>query len=1058
MWFSPLLKYRIPLNLSSWITFVISLTFYWITADPEVSYWDCPEYVTVASRMEIGHPPGNPLWMLVMRVATIPFPNETHAYVINLCSGVFMAFAAFFLCRLIFVPVILCLIKFIKVKNLRYSEKNFAIISSFIAVGSALCFALCDSAWFSALEAEVYAMSVFLSSLSLWIMMLWWFEISRTKRIRLLILLAYLTGLSLGVHQLNLLLIPVFTLIIIYKRYPNRLNPFLVFWWIVISCGLIGFILMILLPGVLYGAQSFELFNVNTLGLPYHSGIIVFCSLTLGLFVICILLANRFSLSKVNSRHLSVLKRSLFPTTLWMLLFLLIGYSSYAIILIRANARPFMNEGVPDNIFSLTSYIARDQYPSPPLIYGETPYSRPMFVEEIVEGSPRYSRYILEKEKINYLPIQKGARLNHRSGLLSHEDSVKNERIISDNHGYVISDYSFRQKLTPELDMWFPRITSHKLGDRTAYEDWGGSSEKTMDKIAISETIDSTGKYQPRMDKWGNRHTVYSFRPTYGQNFQYFLSYQAYYMYFRYLLWNFVGRQNDFHSNGEIEHGNFITGISKIDDAIIGNTSYYPSELWEKNKGRNRYFGIPFIIGIIGLIWLLLGNRSQRRILTLITLIFLMTGLAIVVYLNQLPGEPRERDYTFLGSYMAFVMWIGAGLLVLSECILRYLPKKLAFVFIGLVNLGPSTLMALENFDDHDRRGRYQPMFFASSLLDFELPAVIFSHGDNSTFPLWHASEVLNYGPNHSIVDVTYLSLPSYVINQKSQGKKGIETSLSSQDMAYGAFVFSRIPEDSLSIPMDINKALEMVYDSDETIPEWPSSLIKLKLSENDSIIINLHDFTRGSSYLPFKNLMLLDILASQSKSDNPKILYFPALIDHSFYKALDPVLRPSLFGKIYAPWLNETEVTNLLRKSVERELKKGKGKMENTRYMDPVIADRTKRYRGELVIAANDLINHKDTATAIKIIKHIEQNYPYQVLLPGDFTISDSTFYEGKEYVKLLKNLYNKTEDPYFLKMAENIDTLMLERHDEWIKFYKHLNSSQRKTLSSRSKRLLIK
>ncbi|MCH5242019.1 MAG: DUF2723 domain-containing protein [Muribaculaceae bacterium] len=1050
---SPLSRFRLPLAVSSWVVFAISLTLYWITADPGVSYWDCPEYVTVASKMEVGHPPGNPIWMLTMRVATIPFSPQHHAYVINLCSGLFMAFATFFLCRII------CLFTCLYFQTIRLHGYKDTIIQRykttipiFISVGAALCFAFCDSAWFSAVEAEVYAMSTFLTALSLWIMILWWWEKSKARQIRLLVLLVYLTGLSLGVHQLNLLLIPIFALIILYKKYPQRVNPIRVWVWFLASCLLLGIILTGFMPGMLFGAESFELFAVNSLSLPFNSGIIIFFIILISLLLVFSLIIHSFYSSSHTPYPSFLIYFSL------SLSLLAVSFSSFAFILIRAKASPPMNEGTPDNIFALASYINRDQYPSTPLIYGNTPYSRPMFEESFVNGFPQYNRYLLKKEKPLYQPFIKGAELNYRSGLLSHDDSLNNQKILQKQTGYLLADYKFSQVLTPELDMWFPRMTSRDISDRKAYQDWGGMTEEKMNHVSIAETFDSNGNPVPRLDIRGERHPVYSYKPTYYQNLKYFVSYQAYYMYFRYLFWNFIGRQNDFPSNGEIEHGNFISGIPPIDNLLVGPTEKYPYEIWEGNKGHNEYFGIPFIAGILGIVWLACGNRRSRRALTLISVFFLMTGIAIVVYLNQDPGEPRERDYTFLGSYMAFSLWIAAGLTCLARLLLLLKTKKLALLICAIITMGPATLMALENFDDHDRRNRFEPSFYASSLLDFEIPSIIFSQGDNSSFPLWYASEVLELGKNHTPIDITYLSMPSYVINLKKQGSKGIITMASTPQIAYGKFLLTKIPADSVSKPTPLGSALKSLYTSNASIPEWPSSLISIEKEGDLPYILNLHDFTKGSSYLPFKSLMLLDLLNSQSsaKLQEHKTLFFPHLISHSFYAPIDSLLLPALFGKIYAPRITYQEAMQNLQKSIVRELKKLDSLNIKPHYADPVITDRSVRYRGELIIAANQLLNYGDTLLPIKIVEAIESFYSYDSLLPGSFTLSDSTYYEGREFIKLLNALYEATGEEGLTNSARYVDSLMQNRHNQWMSFYQFLSPEQRATLSPRSRRLL--
>ena len=1050
---SPLLRYRIPLAVASWLTFVVALIFYWITTDPGASYWDCPEYVTVASKLEVGHPPGNPVWMLAMRVATIPFSPQQHAYVINLFSGLFMAFATFFLCRIIFIPARIYLQGVFFQRKLSPAASDF--IAACVSTGSSLCYAFCDSAWYSAIETEVYAMSTFLSALSLWIMMLWWWERSKARQFQLLILLAYILGLSLGVHQLNLLLIPVFAIIILYKKYPRKINPVIVLLVFVVSFALIGLILMVLLPGVLFGAGKFELWAVNGLGLPYNSGVIMFVSLIFILFLILLYLTSfppkgNFQLFSFN-----------FPIYLWCIAFLLLGFSSFGVILIRAQSAPPMNEGTPDNIFSLASYISRDQYPSTPLLYGHTPYSRAMLEEEFFNGKPFYSRYALKKGKPRYQTVVEDAKLNHRSRMLTRRDSFENASIAERGHGYLLTDYDFKQKLTPELDMWLPRITSRNISDRMAYEDWAGANEKTMLHIPISEALDSLGNPVAKLDEDGNRIPVYSYRPTYYQNLKFFVAYQAYYMYFRYLFWNFIGRQNDFPSMGEIEHGNFITGIPAIDSKFLGATPEMPEELWQNNPGRNRYYGIPFIMGIIGILTLVFSRRRNRRLLTLITVIFLMTGLAIVVYLNQTPGEPRERDYTFLVSYMAFTMWIAAGILGIFSLLIRRLSSKFVISVIFIFSLGIPTLMAIENFDDNDRRGRFETAFYASSILDFEYPSVIFSQGDNHTFPFWYVNEVLGIGEENIPIDITYLSMPTYAVNLKKQGNKSISTIGNINQIGYGKYVLSKIPTDNASIPMPLTDALKVLYSNEE--PVWPTSQIIIKGVNGEDYILNLHDLSKGSSFLSFKHLMLLDILASQTDGSTPRILFFPSAIEHSFYKPLEPVLKTALFGKIYATDINDSVAVEILKQSLDRELKKLSDlKTRNSslvdHYSDPVTSDRSRRYRGELVIAAKELIKHGDIAKASEIVEAIEEYYPYTKLLPGDFTVADSTYHEGKEFSTLLKSMYEFTGDRRYFMSSSLLDSLMENRYKEWLRYYHSLPSEQRSTLSNKSLRMLIK
>lgn len=1077
---------RIPLVVSSWVVFAISLTLYWITCDPGASYWDCPEYVTVASKMEVGHPPGNPIWMLAMRVATIPFSPENHAYVVNLSSCFFMAFASLFLCRIIFTGGYFLLETSVRLK--KNNRRISFLLIGIVAAGASLCFALCDSTWFSAVEAEVYAMSAFLSSLSLWIMALWWFERNNTTKRRLLILLAYVIGLSLGVHQLNLLLIPVYSLVILYFRKRRRIGPGRLLFALLFSVAVIGIILMGLMPGSLRWAQFFELFWVNNHGYDYNHGVIIYGVVLLVLMGGSVFLLEKFGklivspivflflwmsglfflggniiLSLIISIGITLIimissriTEKEIHDSVWMLFFILLGFSSFIIIMIRSQANPSMNEAVPDNIFALSSYVGREQYSSNPLVYGSTPYSKPLLEEKYIDGVPSYSMYYLEKGNPKYHNYLSEGKLHHRSRMLSYEDSVRNERVRLAGKGYFLTDYKFSYKLTPELNMWFPRITSTDKNHMSSYSDWTGMTEETMEKVKVSEVVDTAGNYGSRREKDGNTIPAYSYRPTYSQNLQYFLTYQGYYMFLRYLLWNFVGRQNDFDSAGEIDHGNFITGIPVIDRQMIGDTDLMPDEIWNGNKGRNRYFGIPFLFGLIGILWLIGKSRDSRRILFIITLMFIMTGFAIVVYLNQTPAEPRERDYSFLGAYMAFAIWIGAGYIGIIQSFLRRKAVKTATIIGIVISLGTPTLMALENFDDHDRRGRYEPLYYASTLLDFEYPAIIFSHGDNSTFPLWYATEVLDMGKEHTPVDVTYFQGPSYVVNLQKQNRRGIETIASPGDIAFGRYLFTSIPEDFVSEPLPLSEVLKNLYASDSPNPSLETSLVIVPVSPGNSIVLNLHEFTGGGRYLNFRQLMLLDILAAQTVSDNPKVLFFPYLIGEKFYKQLEALLTPVLSGKIYAPHLPEEEKQQLLKKNIDREIEK-LGKLNlRERYRAPVVNDRTVRYRGEFVMGANEMMKRGDTVTAMKIIDLIEEKIPYDEILPGTMTISDSTYYEGREFKKVLKNLYKFSGEKRYSEAEAALDSLMEVRKAQWQKYYRSLSPRQRHTLSNRSARIL--
>lgn len=1046
-------------KMAAWGVFAVSLTLYLLTVDPSVSYWDCPEYVTTASLLEIGHPPGNPFWTLAMRVATIPFPQHLHAVVINICSCLFTAFAAFFLCKTIFIPTFLFLKKYLP----DIGSDTGKTISGLVSYGGSLCFSFCDSVWFSAVEAEVYAMSIFITSLSLWLMVKYYFEPNEGKRTRLLMLVAYLTGISLGVHQLNLLCIPVFAMIWLYSRNPAKMRWFKIFITLFVSCAIIVFILTVVMGGFIAMAEKAELLAVNGYSMPYNSGVIVFTAI---IFIIVIFLSALFQ--KIGAETLA--------NGFWMLFFILVGFSSFALIMIRSAAAPPMNEGSPSNIFAFSSYLSRDQYGSTPLIYGKTPYSRPIFKETYEDGSdiPTYHKYILNKGKAKMVPAYPSPRLHHISGMVTTEDSTANKDLISQgDNAYLLADYTFTNTFTPELNIWFPRLTSSNSSDIKSYEAWAGMTKEKMNRVKVSETIDSAGNPVP-LKKFGDgREWQYSYRPTYIQNFTYFITYQVGYMYFRYLLWNFLGRQNDVPATGEIDHGSFITGLTYLDNLMLGDQDKLPAEIGKGNAGHNVYYGIPFILGIIGIIFLWQKGRNERRVLSLIALLFFMTGIAIVIYLNQTPGEPRERDYSFLGSYMAFCIWIAAGLLCLSYLIIKAFSKAnnypapgktspliskktIAIIIIAFISLAPGAIMACVNFDDHNRSGRHETYTYASNILDLDRPTIIFSQGDNYTFPLWYTQEVGRRGDGHTIVDATYLSMPDYLINLKKQGEKGLKLIATESDIAYGAYAFTRLPYEHDSEPRPLKEVLMELYANKTGVPTLSTCLVTIPGEKPDeTITLNLWDFSRGNSTLSFRHLMLLDIIASNFDSENPRSLYFLNTVESNLYSPLIPWMQNGLYGRVFNIPSPESSVTEM-KKQIERILTRLEEYKGKTKYSDGLVRDQSRRQRAALIIGANILLDHGDHKTAEKISQKATELFPYSLIPPGTFTTGDTTFYEGIEYIKLLNNLYEATKSKQYLDSANLYIARFNNRWEEWHDYYNSLSPAERKIVSNATLREL--
>ncbi len=865
-------------NRCAWIAGIAAAILYFVTLDPSVSYWDCPEYVLTASLLEIGHPPGNPFWTLAMRVATIPFPRTMHAVVINSVSALFMAASAFLLVKTIYRLIIL--------SRLRVRKRS-ALLASLMG---GICFAMLDSTWFSAVEAEVYAMSTFLSILTVWLALLVAGTPPGGRRTRLEILTAYILGLSIGVHELNLLCIPVIALIWFFGRNPSPHQSIKAWGVILLSFAAVALILFGIMPGSLACAGFFELFATGRLSLPPFVGAIAFPFIAIGILILLIILFNRFDWPRLR-------------TATWMVMMIFIGYSPVALLLIRGVASPPVNEAAPTDIFRLRRYVEREQYGTKPLFYGRTPYSRPMYSERFRPGNPfpDYSHYALEKGKPRMTMLLPDARVHYRSGFITHEDSAAYRRVVASGSGYILGDYAYTPVKTPELNMFFPRITESSPAMMESYAQWAGMTPEKMQKVPVSEVIDTLGNPAGKIGIDGKRSQKESLRPTYFQNLRFFVTYQLGYMYFRYLIWNFGGRLNDY----------------------------------------NNYFILPFVLGLIGLVWLIVSRRHGRRVAAITTLLFLMTGPAIVVYLNQSPGEPRERDYAFIVSYMAYTIWVAFGILLL--CRRRFAGETASILLVVLL---------AQNYRDHNRSGRCETREYASSILAGKERDIIFTYGDNFTFPLWYMQEVEGIAPEAAIIDVSYLAMPEYVGNLMRQGNKGVRLTAKEGDIAYGAYAFTRIPADADTTPIPLIDALRDLYSRREGEPKFSVSRVKLPgLTPEDSIVIDLRKLSGGSPLIPFRQLMMLDILATNLEQASPRPVSFLSHLKPEIRRATDGATRIEAFSDTYAPMLDSIGYTDRLHRSVaaiDAALRKTDPALGEApaHYVDHVIKDQTLRQR----------------------------------------------------------------------------------------------------------------
>ena len=756
-------QYKLVNNVLGWLTFLVAAFVYCSTIEPTASFWDCPEFITTGYKLEVGHPPGAPFFMLTANLFSQFASDPTQvAKMVNTMSALLSATTILFLFW-----SITHLARKLILKD--WSEMTMGKLIAIEASGlvGALIYTFSDTFWFSAVEGEVYAYSSAFTAIVFWLILKWEDHADEPHSDRWLVLIAYMTGLSIGVHLLNLLCIPAIVLVYCYRRYPHiELKGSLLA--LLASFVIVAGVLYGVVPGIITVAGWFELLFVNQLGCPFNTGEIVYIILLVAIVIwaiyesytdrnfkrqnlsftlavgmlgipfrgmgwgaaivgIIILAAIYFGLNyrkKTDKQLVPVVSARFKNTALLCMLMLMIGYSSYAVIVIRSSANPPMDQNSPEDVFTLGSYLSRDQYGDSPLLYGQAYTSQVAFD---VDGN-----MCIPKRK-------EGAAIWQRKEKAS--DTEKDSYFV----------VSHKDKLVYAQNMLFPRM--HSSAHAQAYESWLGGV---------------TGTNVP-YDRCGEQVTVKM--PTQWDNIRFFLSYQCNFMYWRYFMWNFAGRQNDLQGSGEPEHGNWITGISFIDNWMLGDQSKLPQELKE-NKGHNVFYCLPLLLGLIGLFWQAWRGQRGIRQFWVVFFLFFMTGLAIVLYLNQTPQQPRERDYAYAGSFYAYAIWCGLGVLAIYDM----LKKKLKTNDVALASgLGVACLlvpiqMASQTWDDHDRSGRYTCRDFGQNYLmtlqDKGNP-IIFTNGDNDTFPLWYNQETEGFRTDARVCNLSYLQTDSYIDQMK---------------------------------------------------------------------------------------------------------------------------------------------------------------------------------------------------------------------------------------------------------------------------------------------------
>ena len=756
-------QYKLVNNVLGWLTFLVAAFVYCSTIEPTASFWDCPEFITTGYKLEVGHPPGAPFFMLTANLFSqfASDPSQV-ARMVNTMSALLSATTILFLFWSI---THLARKLIVKDWNEMTTGKMIAIQASGLV--GALIYTFSDTFWFSAVEGEVYAYSSAFTAIVFWLILKWEDHADEPHSDRWLVLIAYMTGLSIGVHLLNLLCIPAIVLVYCYRRYPHiELKGSLLA--LVGSFVIVAGVLYGVVPGIITVAGWFELLFVNQLGCPFNTGEIIYIILLVAIVIwaiyesyvdrnfkrqnisftlsvgmlgipfrgtewgaaiigIIILVAIYFGLSyrrKVEKQLVSVISARFKNTALLCMLMLMIGYSSYAVIVIRSAANPPMDQNSPEDVFTLGSYLSRDQYGDSPLVYGQAYTSQVAFdvdgnmcIPKRKEGAPIWQR----KEKASQ----------------DEKDSY-----------FVVSH---KDKLVYAQNMLFPRM--HSSAHAQAYESWLGGVQ---------------GNEVP-YDRCGEMVTVKM--PSQWDNIRFFLSYQCNFMYWRYFMWNFAGRQNDMQGNGEPEHGNWITGISFIDNWMLGDQSKMPQEL-KDNKGHNVFYCLPLLLGLIGLFWQAWRGQRGIRQFWVVFFLFFMTGLAIVLYLNQTPQQPRERDYAYAGSFYAYAIWCGLGVLAIYDMLKKRVKgNEVALAgIVGVVCLLVPIQMASQTWDDHDRSGRYTCRDFGQNYLmtlqDKGNP-IIFTNGDNDTFPLWYNQETEGVRTDARVCNLSYLQTDWYIDQMK---------------------------------------------------------------------------------------------------------------------------------------------------------------------------------------------------------------------------------------------------------------------------------------------------
>lgn len=895
-------RYKLLNNVLGWVVFVIAAVTYILTLESTASFWDCGEFIASGYKLEVGHPPGNPIFMLTARFFAnfASSPSEV-AYMVNLMSGLLSAATIL----LLFWTITRLAQKIVLREGETEETMSLGQMIAILGCGlvGALAYAWSDTFWFSAVEGEVYAYSSFCTALVFWLILKWESVADLPHANRYIILIAYIIGVSIAVHLLNLLCIPAIVLVYYYRKYKNTdLKGSLIA--LLVSFVLIVLLLYGLVPGFVEVAGWVELLFVNVFHLPFNSGVVFYFFLIVGViawaiyetyaqrsdklikisFLISIVLVGipfigdgyiiGIVLTAVLAYYLFTRKKLAvvaMNTILLSLFVIFIGYSSYALIVIRSTANTPMDQNSPEDIFSLGGYLNREQYGDRPLFYGQT------FPAEIARDA-------------NGTAISTKGKAIWKKKLKTSEDEADR---------YIVTGYNEHYEYQPELNMLFPRMYSDKSEHISAYKEWTNFKGRPV-QVRTSEGTKTVMK------------------PTFAENLAFFLDYQLNYMYWRYFMWNFAGRQNDIQGHGEVQNGNWISGFNFIDKHIAGDQTNLPGDL-KNNAGRNVFYMLPLLLGLIGLFYQAFSGKKGIESFWVTFFLFFMTGIAIVIYLNQTPYQPRERDYAYAGSFYAFAIWIGLGVAAVWRG-LNYLLKTTDEKPVSAITAAVAALLCLcvplqmvsQTWDDHDRSGRYVCRDFGMNYLSsVDENGIIFTNGDNDTFPLWYVQEVEGYRTDVRVCNLSYLQTDWYIDQMKRPAYESAPLPISADESKYAYDVRSyNYVINRLADSITVSDGLDYLYsDEDWTkdVPGYgklnhlPTNKLYIPINADaavasgtvapelkDSIVSRIvPDFTNKRGFT-MSEIASLDIINTNAMQGWKRPVYFAVTVGSSYYLGLE--------------------------------------------------------------------------------------------------------------------------------------------------------------------------